>query len=412
MTSEPSSLASYAGTVERWLTEVGFRFNPFAHLDASTDPHLTAYLVEHQAFTALWGEWPTLVFAPAGGGKTALRVLVARACWSGPDLGHPFPVSYVPQMNNRGELPETLAEHCRAILQAGAVQLLRALLARPHWWGRLETSARKLLRGLLDQDLPAPLAHYLDWASESAAHLSLMRDTDWPGLQAEAPAGERQRSLCAALLATPPAATPADPLERLKAFVEVLVGALSLSSVYLLVDGVDSFSETAADPRRALALIAPLLSQTATWQRQHLLFKGFFPAEIASALETDYRELLGPGRRADIKWSTPLLADVIRRRIFVATEGAFGSLDAVSTPDLTDVETQLARAVAPLPREALLLTGRLLWERARRNDPKGRLDATDLEAALAWYRGQQLFQKASGPQLTTSTSLRQGRRKR
>ena len=135
--------------MDRWLTDAGFRFNPFVYLDASVDPHLSAYLVEHQAFATLWGDWPALTFAPAGGGKTALRVQIMRSCWSGPDTDHPFPISYVPLMDHQGGLPGTLEGHSRSILQAGTLQLLLALLLRPHWWAALDAHARRLIRGLL-----------------------------------------------------------------------------------------------------------------------------------------------------------------------------------------------------------------------------------------------------------------------
>ena len=255
-------------------------------------------------------------------------------------------------MDHQGGLPGTLEGHSRSILQAGTLQLLLALLLRPHWWAALDAHARRLIRGLLDHGLPKPLSLYLDQLVEADDLMSFVASYDSSVLWTETPVEELWRSLCDTLLKTPAAAIPASSRKRLDTFVEVLVGELGLSSVYLLVDGVDGVFETATDPRAAAALIDPLLAHVTGWAQHRLFLKAFLPAEVAPALEIGHLALLRTCRRADMKWFTPLLADVIRRRVFIATEGAFSSLDALSTPELTDVETQLAGAAAPLPRGA------------------------------------------------------------
>jgi len=374
--------------VDNWLRNVGFRFNPFTHLESSGDPHLGAYLIEHQSLINLWGNWPGLTFAAAGGGKTALRVYLAQACWSGPDIGHPFPISYVPVMNSRGGLPENLEDHSQLIIQAGTLQLLLALLYRPHWWGGLRVQTRKLVRGLLDCDLPSPLDHYLDQLVDTDGLVSFLQGYNPSIAWTQPPARERWRSVCNTLSDTPAAAIPEKSGDRLNIFLDILINELNLSSIYLLLDGVDGFFETATDPAAAIALIDPLLAEVEAWSQRRLFLKAFLPAEIAPALEISRPAPLRACRIVNIKWSTPALAHVIRQRVFVATEGAFGSLDALSTPDLTDIETQLARAVVPLPREALELTGRLLWEHIQRDFGASQLDIVDLENAVQWYKGQ------------------------
>ncbi|MBK8050168.1 MAG: hypothetical protein IPK16_25535 [Anaerolineales bacterium] len=59
---------------------------------------------------------------------------------------------------------------------------------------------------------------------------------------------------------------------------------------------------------------------------------------------------------------------MIRRRAYVATDGDFGSLDAISSPELRDVETTLARIPKPLPRELIWLVNQLLYVAAQRTD--------------------------------------------
>jgi hypothetical protein len=68
-------------------------------------------------------------------------------------------------------------------------------------------------------------------------------------------------------------------------------------------------------------------------------------------------------RAAALTWDDNLLAEVVRRRVFVASRGAFDSLDAVSAPDLRNVELALARQLGEkekLPRQIIMKCRRLL----------------------------------------------------
>jgi hypothetical protein len=373
--------------LDSWLTAVGFRFDPFVFLDAGADPHLGAYLVGHGAFAALWGDWPALAFAPAGGGKTALRVQMVRACWSGPDVGHPFPIPYIPSFDAAGRLPATQADHLTGVLQAGALWLLMALLTHPHWWTALDGEARRTVRGLLERDLPAPLTHYLAEAAESAALRALFAGIDPAAAPTAEPAAERWLPLCSELAQMPTAKVPASAVERMQTLVDLLLGPLKLSAIYLLVDGMDGFAETAADPATAVDLIGQVLASAKGWTGRGVFLKAFLPLETARIV-ADRFPVLRQVPQATLRWSPPLLAEVVRQRVYVATQGAYGSLDAISTPDLRVVETQLARLTAPLPREVLVLTHRLLWEHARHDGQTERLSSADLQAASAWYAVQ------------------------
>src|SRR5215510_6480057 len=79
---------------QSWLRELGLRFDPFKYLEASADPRLGDYVIGQEAFAVAWDDAPALVFAPAGGGKTAMRLYATRACWVGLGGAHPFPIPY------------------------------------------------------------------------------------------------------------------------------------------------------------------------------------------------------------------------------------------------------------------------------------------------------------------------------
>ncbi len=383
--SDTIASASLETDVDRWLTEVGFRFNPFVYLDAGADPHIAAYLIGHDAFAALWGDWPALAFAPAGGGKTAQRVLVWRACWTGPDRGHPFPITYLPALSPSGQFPTTLAEHLDAILRASAIALLEALLLHPHWWSALDGTTRETARGLIERDLPAPLPYCLAQLQETQAVLPLFRSLGVASLPTLEPDSDRWLPVCSDLARTSSRDVPAATASRLQALLDLVMGPLSLSAVYLLVDGIDGFAETATNPAAAMALLQPLAENSGHWARRGLFVKGFLPAELAPAAGGAFAAAARLTQTTTLSWAPPRLAEVIRQRVYVATQGGFGSLDALCSPGLRDTETQLARIVAPLPREILVLTERLLWEHTRRGDASPKLTPADLQAAAAWY---------------------------
>ncbi len=77
---------------------------------------------------------------------------------------------------------------------------------------------------------------------------------------------------------------------------------------------------------------------------------------------------------------------MLRRRIYVGTQGSAGSLDAYSSPGLRDVETMIVQHARPLPREVLVLLRRALGAWGVRTQPNSApLDETDIQSAIHWY---------------------------
>jgi hypothetical protein len=91
-------------------------------------------------------------------------------------------------------------------------------------------------------------------------------------------------------------------------------------------------------------------------------------------------------RVAHIVWNHDLLVSMLRKRISAASEERFESLDAISTPALTDVERQIVANLPPLPRVALQVTRQAMLHYAARLDNGGQLDEEDIHHAIAWYR--------------------------
>lgn len=375
----------------RWLREeLGLYFDPFQHLDAGADPHLPAYLIDHGAFVDLWGDWPSFLFAPAGGGKTAFRVRLARACRVEQDGRRVFPVVFrLPRPVAEGECPDEQA-YFAALLQEMGAALLLLLVYRPDRFLGLPDSLRRKVRGALEEDFPGALDYYLSQLEDAGSLVPLAQAFDQTavGLPAE-PSAERVRTLCAAIRAThPERGGPLDPQERLHWFMWLLIKDLEYESVYLLVDGADAYVQ---EPLFAIRLLHPLLERLRAWAEQALFAKLFLPEELEPLLKEEHQALLTtPSRITIIEWDKYLLARVIQERLYTASEGMYDSLEAISTRDVGDqLEEHLAEIVHPqLPREMLRLTRQVFVEHIRRVGPYGRLERRDFVAAQDWYESQ------------------------
>ena len=136
-------------------------------------------------------------------------------------------------------------------------------------------------------------------------------------------------------------------------------------------------------------MLAPLLELGIEWEAQHIFFKGFLPLDVQPFLELRFPQLLTRAHLTRLEWTPELLAEVIRQRVYVASEGAFESLDALASPALRNIEDTLAEVVIPLPREILVLTQRVLWEHIYRKGVDGKIEPEDVDAAIRWYRENQ-----------------------
>ncbi|WKZ44931.1 MAG: hypothetical protein QY302_03950 [Anaerolineales bacterium] len=135
--------------------------------------------------------------------------------------------------------------------------------------------------------------------------------------------------------------------------------AFGTKSIHILVDGLDGFMETQT-PNALLAWIESLLKTLKTWEKKDIYLKFFLPLDNS---DVSTLTSLHAMHTAALTWDDNLLAEVIRRRVFAASERAFDSLDAISAPDVRNVELTLARQLGEkekLPRQMILKCQNLL----------------------------------------------------
>jgi len=376
--------------IDEWLRSLGVQFDPFRILNAGEDNRLHEYLVSHKTFEAIQTDRISFIFAPAGGGKSAFRVRLARACRTGEAGRRLFPIFYaLPQTVIQSAEQARFSAHLRAILAAAAQELFLRLAYRPHEFTGLDQTNRQTVRFLLEYSLPGSLQHRLDQLQTAADLPSLAQPYDptahWP----KPPTPTVIREFCRAVETTTPAAKRISPNDAFNLWQELLLESLGFEAVYLLLDGVDAYPETLTGGQEALAVLRPLLEWAGDLSGKKVYLKAFLSAELEAPLTEAFPALITKANIARIEWTPELLANLLKRRLETATEAAPASLDMLAYPGMRNTDQRVVEAVKgkPFPREVLSFVERLFLEHIQRvGQPAGKLTRQDLEAADAWYR--------------------------
>lgn len=383
----------YDAKLHIWLRAVGLQFNPFDRVtfNSTDDPRLGEYVVGHEAFTALWGNWVSTVLAPTGGGKSAFRVRLSYAARIGEDGRHVFPIIYaVPQY------AKPLDSHLEAMAENAAYELLLEVVHRPNWFDSLPADTQRLLRWTLDHNAPG-WTRFLDQIHRkgSIAPLAEMFDRSASRLP-NSPSAERVRDVCSTLRNIPSSRSILQIEKRWEELTILVIDKLKFESIHILVDGADAYPETVRQPDVAITWLAPLLAQVPTWSTSYIFLKMFLPIELQASLEGNHKNLLTfPARFVKMIWTPERLAEVLAARLRVASVGEFDSLDALCSPALRGLNSILANIVQPaVPREVIALAERVVFEHVRRDHSSELLQPEDLDAAREWYRLDRLIARS------------------
>ena len=412
-------------TTHPLLKQLGFVVgNPFAVTEAEQERNtLSKFFVDVDGFDRVLEARTTIIFAPRGCGKSALRVYVANESAPLKATASRLVVEYThferlfPILGQ----PSLAAEnHLQEILRNAVTSLLQSYMPLPrgHWQFTSEHEFKMDLEGRFERarNLPEParvnLARLLrtfcpDVLATEELYQSISRyfpdiPLHWsPFFQAaqgnvllqflQAELGEKMMEhpyakLLADLHDMPLSATRPDWTGRewLGKFKELAFEA-GFNDVLVLVDRIDEIQQTAGQPEAQANLVEALLANLPLMEIPGLFFKFFLSQEAREQLLS--RSSLRPDRLTDqavkIEWSQKNLKELLDGRILYFSDSQVPDLSTIcsnssyeesegDTPSMvgTWIETDMLALAQGSPRR-LLMAGQLLFDAylARRKEP-------------------------------------------
>jgi hypothetical protein len=382
MTSQVSQETALA--LERWLRRVGFsEGNPFGVSQAERECFVPECFVDPGVYnTAKNDPRAVLVFAPRGGGKSALRVMLASECrpFQSPKSNprsQDLAVTYtdfdpVLQACNYDLTQLTPYHHVAEILTLACAALLDALLQDPALCTALSSRNRSLLASYCRQFYPGLLES--DAAYRRLGETCPETEFSWPAFRQ---AVREQRLVTfleeANILLSPGMQLYAelvddvqDPLTNLDSPVRLLskfaqlAQEASLETIFILIDRLDERLLTYHDPQQLALLVAPLVAHIPLIEAPGIKFVMFLPQEAREAILSFVRpERL---RILDVAWDNKLLRELLQLRLKVYSQDRIQSLVQLCEEFLAQrIEDEMFEMSDGSPR-LLLQLGAALFE--------------------------------------------------
>jgi hypothetical protein len=329
------------------LSAFGFTFDPFEHLDSTKDAHLREYLIIPNAAGIALSDQPIALFAQPGGGKSALRLYTAA--FYRDSRGVRFPITYIPDSFSMDP-----AHHFDGIRRSLARSVFMYLVSYPELFFTFTTEVRRSIKQLL-LALPYGLEFIADGLMAGQFTSDLEQLLDESALSSLERLDQPHRQMAQELIDVTSLSHPMS----LEECFQLLSEAFGAKSIHILVDSLDGFIETRSS-QALIAWIEPLLGVLKQWDQHETYLKFFLPiniSEVPALIDL-------PGlRSAALEWNDELLTELIRRRVYVASDGKFDSLDAISAPDVRNAELTLVRQLGEtekLPRHIIMRSKNLL----------------------------------------------------
>ncbi len=342
----------------------GLQFDPFAHLDSTRDANLYKYLVIPKAVEIAWEEAPIAILSQPGAGKSALRLYTEMVY--GGTRGVKLAVPYIPDTFDAS--PEF---HFFALRGALARAVANYILSYPDSFLQFNEKKKREIKSLLVY-LPFDLDFFLEIAQSSMSLAELETQLGVRSISGIERIGKAHVEMFKILRHL----VVGQAEQGLPELFEQVREIFSIKTLHILMDGADGFIET-TDNQALVNWIRPLIDSVEDWGKRQTYLKFFLPLDLSNYAETFTHAGV---QTATLNWDDSLLAEVIRRRLYVASGGAFDSLDALSTPDLRNVELRLAQqipATHKTPRRMIRQTVNLFARASQNAD--GCITALDIE---------------------------------
>ncbi len=381
------------------LHNLGFAEDPFAKSNADEESNLESYFVPPPFFDAVFGNYhdprSVIVFAPRGGGKTALKRKIELASETESFLCvtyNVFPVDSLTlsQIN--------LAYHLKNVARLLLVAIVTATMDKGLL--KLNKEDRHLLYLLVKEYLSEISQGELKDAIGAIKNLPDRAVEIWNKFTG--PIGIVINALlqkiglqAAEVSQFANAGGKLGDLRDQITVMQTIAAKLGYESIYILVDRVDEMPlTTSAD--RTYQFIQHLLTDLNILELPYFAFKFF----LWNLVLHDYRSIARPDRVKyyELEWSLPQLEEMLLRRLVAYSDGKVRSLD-----DIADINLPISlhRAVATFaqgsPRTLVRICKQLFDQQAEIDSSAKQLSPDAVRkgfARIARDISSELFDKA------------------
>lgn len=410
-----------------WLSSLGFeKGNPFATVEAEQERNLLPeYFVDVDGYERIKSDKTIIVFAPRGGGKSALRVVLAS--YSAPISleSKSLAIEYTDfsPLIAKMRLGEkiTIDDHINQLLRIAVKTLFIALCGESTKMGIRGSDIHDIDKYRLERlknILPPARSRIAQWLHayqpelmepeeiyERLNSLDTSFKPDWINFQEHVKAKELQRllkqsslnnnvlAIFIADLNDPPSERwelVMTPTEKMFAFVTT-IRSLGFTNVQILVDGLDESQETADDPLAQVNILEPLVAELHILEMKDISFKFFLSVDAHKIIME--RPTIRRDRITDkavmVNWRKDRLKHLLDERLDVFSNGTIHELVQICQESFIDgekghsylvgewIEDEMLRMSQGSPRR-LLLAGQLLLEaHFSRFGSKGLLELED-----------------------------------
>jgi len=311
---------------------LGFERDPFASTNADEEDLLKDYFIEPPFFKAVYGDInrpkSSIVFAPRGGGKTALK----RRIEINSGLDSFLCVTYN-QFPTAGLKLSEVDQHYH-LVNVTRILLVGALGAlTTAGLDKLSTEQRHYLYLLVRAHLSSLDKSALQDAISSVKNPSQKAKDAWNSVLG--PVSVVLNALLVHIGFKPvelnkfeTALAEIGDIKSQIVFIANLLPNLGYQSTYVLVDKVDENTLTSEKASSSFTFIRPILNDLPLLELERLAFKFF----LWDRLEDEARSIARPDRVKTyvLKWSTDQLKMMLSRRLGAFSRNAVDSLTAIS----------------------------------------------------------------------------------
>ena len=318
------------------LSNLGFDLDPFAKTNADEESNLADYFVSPPFFAAVYGDHfnpkSSLVFAPRGGGKTALKRKIELS-----SQGYEYLCITYNRFNVTGITLKNinLEYHLKNITQLLLIAVLTA--AHQKGVGGLSGQDRHLIYLLTKEHLSRIDQTELKYAIGSIKNFSDQAVEIWNKFTG--PLGLVINSLLeriglgkAEISSFEAEGGKLGTFEDRLRFLQSAASKLGYESVYILIDRVDENDLTVVADN-SFSFVAPLISNLQILELPHFGFKFF----LWNLLLAEYRKVARPDRVKyyQLEWNHDQLERMLSERLKAHSRGNVRTLDQISDCDIS-----------------------------------------------------------------------------